>query len=86
MESLPDLTGVPRKGLLALIAQQREALQQQVGITALEQQLAQLQQQVGALQQRLSEREGGGGPGVAEGMPGLKPKSAKGVRPQAPPA
>ena len=63
---------------MKVIARQRRELRQQRA------QLAELQ--VVALQQRLSELEGGGGQGVAEGMPGLKPKSAKGVQPQAPPA
>lgn len=85
MEPLRDLAGVQRKGLLALIAEQTEALrQQQAVIVGQEQQLVELQQQVAVLQQRLSELEGGGGSGVNKGMPGLKPKSAKPVRPKAP--
>ena len=76
MELLHDLAGVPRKELLELIARQRAGLRQQ--------QLAELQRQVVALQQRLSELEGGGGAGAAKGMPGLKPQSAKAVRSEGP--
>jgi transposase len=85
VESIRVLVAAPRKELLALIARQQAILAaQQARLVEQAAMIAEQQGQIASLQQRLSELEGGGGTGVAKGMPGLKPKSAKATRPKAP--
>ena len=101
MEPVFDLATMPREHLVEVITRQRRELRQQqaqlaeqqatmaVQQTRLAEQaamLAEQQEQIAALQQRLNDLEGRGAVGRPQGMPGLKPKSAKPVGPKTPPA